>query len=212
MEYFLKILAIERAAARVKRIVLEKPSGFSFVPGHSVMVSLPNAKDDKHPFSFTSTNSDNYLEFYIKIYPNRNSITEKIHWMKTGDTLVLSEMFGSFRYTKPGVFIAGGQGITPFIAVFRQLKRESETNGITLIHSVKAKDDLIIKSELKSMLGDRYMAVLTKERLDSFHSGRIDKLLLKSIVSDFNQPFYVCGPNDFVSDMKALINWLKNTK
>jgi ferredoxin-NADP reductase len=43
--------------------------------------------------------------------------------------------------------------------------------------------------------------------MEPFLFGRIDREFLKEQISDFNQPFYLCGPGNFAEDIKGyLIN------
>lgn len=211
MEYKVKILRIENVAKNIKRFLLEKPSTFSFIPGHSMMVSinLPEWKDKRTSFTMTSANSSLFLEFTIKRYDERNGITKKMHELKEGDELILSDMFGSVRYKGPGVFIAAGMGINPFIAIFRQLKEDNKLEGNKLIYSNKTKEDVIYEEELKNYLRDNVIITLTRDKFPGYLSERINADFLKRYIKDFNQNFYVCGPDKFVSEVKSCISELK---
>ncbi|MBI2026278.1 MAG: flavodoxin reductase, partial [Deltaproteobacteria bacterium] len=108
MKRIVKITRIEHEMKDVKRLILEKPKDFTFIPGHSVMVSInkPSLEGKKIPLTFTSTNHDNHIEFILKKYSN--TLSEVIFSLKAGDELILNEMFGTVRYNGKGVFIAGG--------------------------------------------------------------------------------------------------------
>ncbi len=208
-EYVVKILSIEDLTHNVKRIKTEKPDNFSFVPGHSALVSInkQELKNDKHPFTFTSLNSENFLEFIIKKY---NNITKEIHNLKEEDELIIADVFGSVRYNKTGVFIAAGTGITPFLAIFKQLKEENKLGENKLIYSNKTKKDIIHKEELKEILKDNLILTLTREKNSEYKFGRITKEFLKENIKSFNQDFYVCGPSSFSSDVKKALKELKD--
>lgn len=209
MKYKVKILHIESLTYDTNIFRVEKPSNFSFVPGHSIMLYLDEekAREEKRAFSFTSTNKDNYLEFIIKKYSN--SLAEKLHSLKVGDSLFLSDMFGSIRYSGKGVFIAGGAGITPFIAIFRQLKKDNALPGNLLIYSNKESKDIILEEELKSMLKDNCIFTLTRERKEGYENSKIDESFLKDKISNFQQEFYICGSWTFINDIKNILNRLK---
>ncbi|MEK6825411.1 MAG: FAD-binding oxidoreductase [Nanoarchaeota archaeon] len=207
-EHLLKILKVQQVTSSVKRFHLEKPSKFKFIPGHSVMIALPENKEDSHPFSFTSTNDEPYLEFHIKKYNNPNNFTQSLHTLSLGDSLILADVFGSIRYTKLGLMIAGGQAITPFIAILRQLKKENALIGNTLIHTVKTRSDLYLQEELKSLLGDNYIVTITQEQHLSYLHGRITKELLKQHLP-LNKQCYVLGSDEFVSQVKSMLKTLQ---
>ncbi|MBM3232588.1 flavodoxin reductase [Candidatus Pacearchaeota archaeon] len=203
-EHIVIIEEIVDVSNNVKRFRLDKPPGFKFIPGHSVMISLPENIKDSHPFSFTSTNDDSYLEFHIKKYNSPGNFTSRLHSLKPGDSLILSDQFGSIRYTKPGLMIAAGQAITPFIAILRQLKRDNSLTGNTLLHSVSRRDDLFLENELKSFLGNNYIIALTKENHPDYLYGRINKTTLRQFLPK-NKQSYVIGSDDFVSDIRSFI-------
>ncbi len=206
-EYLLKILDIKQIAPNVKRFRLQKPQEFKFVPGHSVMISLPENKSNSHPFSFTSTNNDTYLEFHIKRFDNPGNFTQQLHALTIGDTLFLADVFGSIRYIGAGLMIAGGQAITPFIAILRQLKKDNALAGNTLIHSVQTLQNIFLWDELKSMLEENYVITLTQENHPAHHHGRITAELMKHHLPP-NKRVYVLGPDEFVSQIKSLIRSL----
>jgi predicted ferric reductase len=88
-----------------------------------VSINTPNLKT-KRPFTFTSLNDNDYLEFIIKIYDSNDGVTE-LGKLKQGDELLIHDVWGAIEY-KEGVFIAGGAGVTPFIAILRQLQAENK--------------------------------------------------------------------------------------
>jgi predicted ferric reductase len=87
-------------------------------------LTLPTLKT-KRPFTFTSLNDNDYLEFIIKIYDSNDGVTE-LGKLKQGDELLIHDVWGAIEYKGEGVFIAGGAGVTPFIAILRQLQAENK--------------------------------------------------------------------------------------
>lgn len=211
MPYTVDILDKQQLTHDVVQLTLEKPDGYSFSPGQATEVAINKTgwKEEKRPFTFTSLNEDEHLEFIIKIYPDHNGVTEQIGELRIGDSLIIDEPWGTIEYKSEGVFLAGGAGITPFIAILRDLYRKGEIGSNTLIFSNKTEKDIILEEELSEMLGDNLINVITDEAsekhlfLDSF----IDKDFLKSHISDFDQAFYVCGPMPF---NEAMIKYLKD--
>jgi ferredoxin-NADP reductase len=137
MTHKVKILKIEQLTHDVKRFTLEKPQGYKFNPGEytKILINKTGFEDKKKPFSFTSINQDKDLEFTIKIYKERNSFTKALDELKIGDELIIDEASGSIKYKGKGIFIAGGAGITPFLSIFRELRKENKLSGNTLIFS-----------------------------------------------------------------------------
>ena len=211
-----KIKKIEPVTHDVKRIAIEKPKGFKFTAGQATEVSINKSgwEDKKRPFTFTSLNEDPDLEFIIKgyslkKYPDHSGVTEKIHKLKVGDELIINEPWGTINYKGLGVFIAGGAGITPFIAIFRKLTKDKKLKGNKLIFSNKEARDVILEPELKEIFDDNELALtLTREKKDGYEHGRIDAEFLEKHAGDFSQNFYVCGPKQMVKDLREILEKL----
>ena len=147
-KFIVKILDIENVTHDVKRFKIEKPKGYEFTPGQATEVSINKEswKNKKRAFTFTCLNNEKNLEFSIKIY-QRGGVTEEIGRAKIGDELEIGEPWGVIHYKNSGVFIAGGAGITPFIAIFRELNRKGKLKGNTLIFSNTTVKDILIKKK-----------------------------------------------------------------
>ena len=200
------IISVETVAPAIYRLLIEKPHSFRFVPGHSIMVSInkPQFILEKHPLTFTSINDDPYLEFYVKTYPARASFNNLLAALHPGDSLLLGETFGTIRYVGPGLMIAGGIGITPFLAIVRQLKKENALAGNTLVYSAQFHADIVAEQELRSMLGNNIQFTLTKEQRQGYSHGRITSDFLQKILPVIPEHRYAIGSDSFVSDMCVL--------
>lgn len=195
-EHVIKIISIENVTHDVKRFRVEKPAGYSFQPGQATELSVnkPDWKDEKRPFTFTCLNREPYLEFTIKIYPSHEGVTNELGKLAPGDELIIRDVWGAISYKGKGVFIAGGAGITPFIAIFRELAEKNEVKGSELIFANKTRADIILEQEFKEMLGKDFINILSDEKADGYFHGMIGEDFLKNVISDFNVHFYVCGP------------------
>ena len=69
-EFVSKILKIGFVANDVKSFVNEKPEGYVFNSGQATNLSINTLRfrDEKRPFTFTSTNNDLVIEFIVKKY------------------------------------------------------------------------------------------------------------------------------------------------
>lgn len=203
----LKILATSYVTHDVKCFVLEKPPGYTFLPGQSVNVSinLPEWKDQLRPFTFTNLPEDDYLELMIKIYRDRNGVTKKLESINAGDELILHDIFGTIQYKESGVFISAGSGITPFISIFRYLYKQKKLRENLLIYTNKTSEDVIMEKALKTMLKNNFVMVFTRENVIGYLEKRIDRNFLIDHIENFNQHFYICGSEDFVKNIKEIL-------
>jgi len=208
-EHIVKILRVEQVTHDVKRFQVEKPAGYSFVPGQATEVSVNNLqfRNEKRPFTFTSLTQSPYLEFTIKIYPSHQGVTNELGKLGPGDELILRDVWGAITYKEKGVFIAGGAGVTPFISIFRDLAKKNEQNGNLFIFANKTSADIILEHEFKSMLGNAFINILSDEINENYFYGMIDEAFLKTQINNYNKNFYVCGPPPM---MDAILKDLEN--
>jgi ferredoxin-NADP reductase len=209
-EYIVKINRIEWITHNVRKFRVEKPKGYSFTPGQATEVAINKEgwKEERRPFTFTALNEEPELEFMIKIYEDHNGVTKQLGKLKKGDELLLHDVWGAIHYKGPGIFLAGGAGITPFIAILRSLYKEGKIDGNCLIFSNRTSQDIILREEFNKMLGDRFINTLTDEDHKDYDNRRIDKDFLKEKITDFKQHFYVCGPPSFVEDISGSLKQL----
>jgi len=203
MEHRTTILFTEFVTHDVKRFILERPSDFVFEPGQGVELAIDRDgwRDEGRPFTPTSSPDDRVLEFTIKGYPEHNGVTAALHQLAPGDSLLMSEPFGTINYHGPGVFIAGGAGVTPFLSILRMLHQRGELTGNALLFTNKTPQDVICEKELRHMLGDSATFICTKSHNCNCQTGRINRQYLEQHIDDFSQRFYVCGPPPFVESI-----------
>lgn len=215
-EYKVKILDIKNVTHDVRALKIEKPKGYRFTPGQAadVAINKPKFNKEKRPFTFTSLNDWDYLEFIIKIYDDHNGVTKQIANLKIGDELIIGEPWGAISYKGEGTFIAGGAGVTPFIAILRALNAKNEIGKNKLIFANKTEKDIILKDELEKMLGKSFINILSHQKSEKYHYGFITEEFLKSTVNDFNNKiFYLCGPPPMMESIeKQLANLQVNAK
>lgn len=195
-EHVVKILDILTITHNVKRFRVEKPSGYSFTPGQAteVSVNVPEFRDEKRPFTFTCLNSADYLEFTIKIYPERKGVTNELDKLLQGSELIIRDVWGAISYRGEGVFIAGGAGITPFLSILRDLHTKNKAVGNMLIFANKTKQDIILENELICMLGGAFISILSDEKSEGYSHGPITQDFLKATIPERINNYYLCGP------------------
>ena len=206
-EHFVKILSIEDVTHNVKRFTLTKPESYQFKPGQAtdIVINLPKWKQERRPFTFTSLNDWDHLEFTIKIYDDHDGVTNQLGKLKVGDELILHDIWGAINYKGEGVFIAGGAGITPFIAIFRQLQKDKKLGNNKIIFSNRTSKDIILKDEFEKMLGDNFVNTLTQEKTEKYDNRIIDEDYLKEKIDNFSQYFYICGPDAMIESISVIL-------
>lgn len=206
-----KLKSITRITHDVLTIETSKPLHYNYLPGQATEVSIKKDgwENEKRPFTFTSLPTHDYLEFTIKTYPEHKGVTDQFRNLKEGDELILHEIFGAIQYQGDGLFIAGGAGITPFISIFRYLQSKNELGSNKLLFANKTKADIILEEEFRNILGDKFVNVLSDEKLSGYCNGFVTEELIKSNSIGVNPFYYVCGPPPM---MEAVENHLATLK
>ncbi|CAN5478770.1 hypothetical protein BH10BAC5_BH10BAC5_25970 [soil metagenome] len=209
-QHIVKILSIEAITHNVNRYRIEKPSGYKFTPGQATDVSIntEKLKDEKRSFTFTSLNDDSFLEFTIKSYNDHEGVTNALGKLKAGNELIIGDVWGAIHFKGPGVFIAGGAGVTPFIAILRDLNNDHKINGNKLMFSNKTTKDIILKDEFEKMLGDNFFNIISDEKTDKYETGYLNKDILKKHAGNFEQYFYICGPPSMIDAVEIMLKEL----
>ncbi len=211
MPHTIEIKAITPVAQNVFSYDLEKPDGFSFEPGQATEVSIDKDgwRDKKRPFTFTSLPDEDRLQFTIKSYHDHSGVTDQLSKLLVGDRLIIDDPWGTIFYKGKGAFIAGGAGVTPFIAILRDLNQQTgRLAGHSLFFANRTERDIILREELESMPGLSVHHILSDERKSEFAHGRIDRTYLEDHIGDFDQHFYLCGPDAMVDDLKRTLGAL----
>ena len=119
---------------------------------------------------------------------------------------------------RPVVFISGGIGITPFLAMADELQQTDPEREVWMFNSVRTPQDLIMADQLRAWASQRAMfrVVTCFSRYggdggpteDNEERGRVSVALLRRWLPSSNYEFYLCGPPKMMSFLaKELLEW-----
>ncbi|UXN74305.1 hypothetical protein N8D56_03530 [Devosia sp. A8/3-2] len=135
-------------------------------------------------------------------------MTDALWRLEAGDRLLLRDVWGTIQYRGVGTFIAGGAGVTPFIAILRHLNAKGGLAGNRLIVSNRAERDIILREEFEAMAGLETLWTVTADPKSALLQERIDADFLIRHVRDFSGRFYLCGPDAMVSELRQTLQAL----
>lgn len=207
MQISVTILDTVPVTHNVRHYRLERPKNYGFSPGQATEVSIDKQgwRDRKRPFTFTCLPDAETLEFTIKSYFDHQGVTNQLWSLGAGDRLILRDVWGTIQYRGPGTFIAGGAGVTPFIAILRHLDATGKIAGNRLIVSNQTEKDIILREEFEAMEGLDVLWTVTGDAGSGLLQERIDAGFLERHLEDFGGNFYLCGPDEMVSDLRGLL-------
>ena len=92
-DYKVKVLDVKPVTHNVHAFTIEKPAGFTYIPGQATDLSIlkENWASEKRPFTFTSLQESDFLQFTIKSYADRNGVTNQLLSVEPGDYFEISD-------------------------------------------------------------------------------------------------------------------------
>ena len=203
MPHELTLKTKEQLTPDTHRYVFTKPEGIAFKPGQATEMTLMKDgwRDEGRPFTFTSLPEEDALEFVIKSYPAHDGVTEQLAKLVPGDTVEIVEPFGAITDHGPGVFIAAGAGITPFVSILDKHAAKGAMD-CTLIFTNATEADIILREKWEKMEGLKTVFTVTDDSGADVDEQKVDKAFLQKHLDDFGQTFYICGPEGFVDDVR----------
>lgn len=203
-QHVIKIKTVDHVTHDVLKIRTERPTDYTFEPGQATLVSINKEgwEKKKRPFTFTNLPHEDFLEFTIKTYPEHEGVTNQLLTLKPGDELIIRDPWGTINYRGEGVFIAGGAGVTPFIAIFRNLYKTGELGNNKLLFANKTAADIIHKEEFEKMLDTNFINILSDEESEDHEKGFIDDEFLKNHGAHDHEYIYLCGPKPMMKSIE----------
>ena len=168
----------------------------------TLLVSI-DKRTYKRAYSISSSPSS-LNEYRITIKKDGNGIVSNymFNTCAIGDKFNILGPFGNFTYQslrdqKDVVFIAGGSGITPFMAYLQDEKFLNKINSLTLFYGAKSEFDLIFKKEIDEIKNKnnkiKVIYVLSEQKRDGYSYGLIDEEKLLKEKLD-NKSIFISGP------------------
>lgn len=209
MSHTLSLKKITQVTHNVFELTFERPEDYDFSPGQATDLALDKDgwRGEQRPFTMASLPEADDLQFVIKSYPSHDGVTEQIGQMQPGDGVIIEDPWGAIEDKGPGTIIAGGAGITPFIAILRaRLAEHGSLQGYRLFFSNSCEKDIILREELENMEGLALELVLSDENVPGTHHGQIDGDYIDKAIKDFSGTFYLCGPPAMEEDVAAALH------
>lgn len=167
-------------------------------------------------YSLSDTHrTDGRIAITVKAIPGGKLSQHLCRVAKVGDVLDLGPAFGemvlSDTAAESWLFLAAGSGITPLMAMTRDLAARGMPAPLTLLYWARTRDELCFVDELRELAtkytGFRVQFLLTRDTAtaDDEREGRICDAQLSALAPDLAaRRIYACGPGGFVDAARTL--------
>ncbi len=131
---------------------LSEPDALAFLPGQYVNVSVPGMSQTRS-YSFSSMPREGRVEFLVRNIPGGLMSSYLADRATAGDALTITGPIGSFylrAVERPALFLAGGTGLAPFLAMLEVLQASGATQPVHMIYGVTNDADLVAVEKLEA--------------------------------------------------------------
>ncbi len=211
----LQISNVRHLCGDTVEITFDIPAGLSseyyFIPGQYVNVAITiNNKEERRSYSLSSSPKEG-LTIAIKKVDGGIVSNYLFDNAKTGDELWVSQPEGSFVLpsdAKNVVAFGAGSGITPILSIAKAYDKEG---AFRLFYGNRDEEHILYHQELTSLEKVYTTYLLSREEIDGFEKGRIDKDFMSGLIrTDLSllkaDAYLICGPEEMIVAVKESLN------
>ena len=205
----------ETVAEGTVAFYFEKPPGFSHEAGQNAMFTLidPREEDAAGPTrTFTIASAPHEPELMIATRMRDSAFKRFLGKAPPGAKLEMEGPLGIMVLhedaSRPAVFLAGGIGITPFLAMARDAAKRGLPHRIVLLYSNRRPQDAAFLAELERSQGPKFhlVATMTDAPVWRGEKRRISRELLGEHVPDLRAPiYYFAGPPGMTMAVQGML-------
>ena len=216
-----RLVRRETVAEGTMAFYFSKPSQFRYQAGQSVLVKLsnpPETDNEGDARTFTIANAPREPELMIATRMRDTAFKRVLKTVPMGTAVMIDgpngEMVLHDDPARPAVFLAGGIGITPFLAMVRNAANERLSHPLYLFYSNRRPEDAAFLPELQKMeqLNPNYRLIATMSEPEksterwSGETGFIRREMLEGHLPDTAKPiYYFAGPPSMTNAMRQML-------
>ena len=193
----------------------DKPAGFSHEAGQNAIFTLVEspAMDAAGPSRpFTIASAPHEPELMIATRMRDSAFKRYLAAAAPGTKLQIDGPAGIMVLhedaSRPAVFLAGGIGITPFLAMARDAAKRGLPHDVSLFYSNRRPQDAAFLAELERLQGPNFRLISTMTAAPDWRGERrlISRELLAEHVPDLRAPiYYFAGPPGMTMAVQGML-------
>ncbi len=211
------ILETKDETPTIRSIRLAKPDGFTFQVSQAIKLMLDVVEGrDWHLLSIASSQTRDYLEFAVR--NSESPFKRAFYLLKPGDEVRINGPRGHFPFEsgRPGIFITGGIGITPFMSMIEYATDSGLSTPLTLVYGNRSPDEVAFKDQLDRLAHiNKHLRIVytvsqpSPNQTWDHRFGRIDRELLEEVVAGGGDAiYYLAGPPGMVVALGQVVEAL----
>jgi benzoate/toluate 1,2-dioxygenase reductase subunit len=174
-----------------------------FLPGQYVNIGVPGSGQHRS-YSFSSASGAGRMTFLIKQVPG-GLMSSWLGGAAAGVKLAMTGPLGSFylrAVTRPLLFLAGGTGLAPFLAMLEELAVRGTTQPVHMIYGVTRDQDLVLVDRLEQYVGRvpgfTFTTCVADPATGHARPGYVTQHMPAQVLHAGNVDVYLCGPPPMV--------------
>jgi ferredoxin-NADP reductase len=216
-----RLMKREEVAEGTMAFHFAKPADFQFRAGQSIDMTLldpPETDGEGNIRTFSLAGAPFEGDLMIATRMRDTAFKRVLRNAGLGLEVKIEGASGSFvlhrNPEKPGVFLAGGIGITPFLSIVRQAAHDKAPQQLYLFYSNRRPEDAAFLDLLAEAAkqNPNFHLVATMTDMDKSHrewrgeSGSINKDMLTKHLPTLQGPiYYLAGPPGLVTAMRRVL-------
>lgn len=160
-----EVVTVERRTLEVSVVQIRPGDAFSYRPGQSIAVEIPQRPRLWRYFSpANAPRDDGSIDFHVQLVDGGQVSAPMVRSVRAGDKVRMGSAVGD-RLTRPErdtrdlLMVAGGTGLAPLRAVLEQIDREWATYGaapnVHLVHGARVPWNLYDRERLRWLARER---------------------------------------------------------
>jgi len=188
------VTSSERLGASLLALELApKDAAMNFLPGQFAFFSFRAFEfREAHPFTMASHPAQDRLRIAVKAAGDyTGALQDRV---EVGDVVEVEGPYGQLTQatpsSRPQIWVAGGIGITPFLALARDL--QETPRQVTMYWTVRTRDEAHFDGELRELA--HRIPTLTYHLWLSNQSGRLSLETIPEVQDADDVEVFICGP------------------
>jgi len=213
---------VHQETENVWTVKLVPPEGRTiedYLPGQFHFLTFfrgPGLPVEEHHWTISSSPAQK--DFVSSTIKAVGDFTSTIGQTRPGDTAAVHGPFGRYSYRRHPeerdlVFLAGGIGITPLMAMLRHMQDTKDNRSIMLLYANRRENQILFRQELDQIAGGKspdltVVHVLSRPDGDwAGETGHVDRERIEKYCGrNLDQKvFYVCGPLQMAEGLIATL-------